>query len=156
LVPDLIRAFVEGKVARIRNPAAVRPWQHVIDPIIGYLMLAERLVQDGSAFSEGWNFGPHRDSAVPVSELVERLAHKWGAGARWEADDGEHPPEAAYLGLDCSKAEAQLGWRPLIGLDRALQLTIDWYRALDKGLDMRGFTQKQIAEIFDSVSGKPR
>jgi len=151
LVPDMMRAFVAGEVARIRNPSAVRPWQHVMDPIMGYLMLAERLTRDGQAYCGGWNFGPPQDASVPVSLLVEKLAHGWGAGARWEVDSGDHPHEAAYLGLDSSKAEARLGWRRPIGLDRALQLTVDWYRALDMGLDMRDFTQKQILEIVKAV-----
>lgn len=151
LVPDMMRAFMAGEVVRIRNPTAVRPWQHVLDPIIGYLVLAERLVRGGRKFSEGWNFGPHRDSAVPVSVLVETLVRKWGAGARWELDAGDHPHEAAYLGLDCSKAESGLGWRPLIGLDQALQLSVDWYRALDKGLDMREVTLRQIGGVVEAM-----
>ncbi len=155
LVPDLIRAFAAGKIVRIRNPASVRPWQHVMDPLLGYLTLAERLVRDGRAFSDGWNFGPHHESAVPVSVFAEKLARLWGGGARWELDDGDHPHEAAYLGLDCGRAESQLGWRSLIGLDRALQLTADWYRALAAGLDMRDFTRKQIGEVVDSHSGRP-
>jgi CDP-glucose 4,6-dehydratase len=147
----MMRAFAAGEVVRIRNPASVRPWQHVMDPLLGYLTLAERLVRDGGAFSGGWNFGPHRDAAVPVSVLVEKLARRWGEGARWEPDDGDHPHEAPYLGLDCSKAGSHLGWRPLIGLDRALVLTADWYRALEARLDMRGFTQKQIGEVVEQA-----
>jgi len=155
LVPDTMRAFAAGKVVRIRNPASVRPWQHVMDPLLGYLLLAERLMQNGRAFAEGWNFGPHHDSAVPVSVIVEKLARQWGEGARWELDDGDHPHEAAYLGLDINKAESQMGWRPLIGLDRALQLTAEWYRALEAGLDMRDFTRTQIGEVVDSSQVRP-
>ncbi|MBI3699896.1 MAG: CDP-glucose 4,6-dehydratase [Afipia sp.] len=148
LVPDLMRAFMAGEVVRIRNPNAVRPWQHVLDPVIGYLVLAERLVADRQKYSEGWNFGPHRESAQPVSVLVESLVKKWGGGAKWELDGGHHPHEAAYLGLDCSKAESKLGWKPLIGLDQALQLSVDWYRAFDKGADMRELTLRQIGSVL--------
>jgi CDP-glucose 4,6-dehydratase len=156
LVPDLMRAFAAEKVALIRNPAAVRPWQHVMDPLIGYLVLAQRLTRDGRAFAEGWNFGPARMSAVPVSVLVEKLAGHWGAGARWEVNAGDHPHEATYLGLDCSKAESQLGWRPRIDLDLALQLTVEWYRELERGTDMRGFTQRQISQIIDPITDRGR
>jgi len=149
LVPDIMRAFIAGDAVRIRNPAAVRPWQHVLDPVIGYLVLAERLVKDPREFSEGWNFGPQRASAVPVSTLVEVLVKKWGEGAKWERDGREHPHEASYLGLDCSKAEVQLSWKPLIGLDEALQLSVDWYRAFDKGADMRELTLRQIASVLE-------
>ncbi len=151
LVPDMMRAFIGGEVVRIRNPAAVRPWQHVLDPVLGYLVLAERLVRDDPGVAEGWNFGPHRDSAVPVSVLVETLVRQWGAGARWELDGASHPHEAAYLGLDCSKAESRLGWRPLIGLDQALQLSTDWYRAFNSGQNMRDVTLAQIESVAASV-----
>lgn len=151
LVPDMMRAFMAGEVVRIRNPAAARPWQHVLDPVLGYLLLAECLVLDGAGIAEGWNFGPHRDSAVPVSVLVETLVRQWGAGARWELDAASHPHEAAYLGLDCSKAESRLGWQPLIGLDQALQLSTDWYRAFNSGKNMRDFTLAQIGSIAGPV-----
>jgi CDP-glucose 4,6-dehydratase len=156
LVPDIIRAFMSGDAVRIRNPAAVRPWQHVLDPLIGYLMLAERLVLDGRSFSEAWNFGPHHDSAVSVSVLVEMLSRKWSEGSRWEIDAADHPHEAAYLGLDCGKAVSRLGWRPLVGLDQALQLSIDWYRALEKGFNMRELTLGQIGSVIEPIRHLPR
>jgi CDP-glucose 4,6-dehydratase len=148
LVPDIMRSFIAGQVVRIRNPDAVRPWQHVMDPVIGYLTLAQRLVQGGRQFAEGWNFGPHEDSEVPVATLVRRLAAHWGTDARWDLDEGDNPHEAAYLKLDCSKARTRLEWRPVIEFDRALELSSEWYRAFHGRADMRALTLRQIDEIL--------
>lgn len=147
LVPDIMRSFMADEVGRIRNPAAIRPWQHVLDPIIGYLTLVQRLVQGGRQFAEGWNFGPHADSEVPVSVLVQKLAGHWGADARWGLDEGDNPHEAAYLKLDCNKARTRLHWNPVIDFDQALRLSSDWYRAFHQGADMRAVTLQQIKEI---------
>jgi CDP-glucose 4,6-dehydratase len=154
LVPDAVRAFRAGSALRIRNPRAVRPWQHVLDPVLAYLRLAERLAADSSAVGEGWNFGPSAASEVPVERVVDRLAWLWGPSAKWERDGGEHPHEAATLKLDCSKAYARLGWRPLIDLDTALSLTVEWYRADCTGEDMRKMTLDQIARIRGSYHSK--
>jgi CDP-glucose 4,6-dehydratase len=147
LVPDIMRSFMAGDVVRIRNPDAIRPWLHVLDPVIGYLMLAQRLVEGGREFAQGWNFGPHEESEVAVSVLVQKLARLWGEDARWELDEGDNPHEAAYLKLDCSKARTLLGWHPAIELDRALQLSSQWYRAFHEGADMRAATLQQINAI---------
>jgi len=147
LVPDLMRSFMAGDVVRIRNPGAVRPWQHVLDPLIGYLMLAQRLVQGRREFADGWNFGPREGSEGPVSALVQALAAHWGPGARWETDKGDNPHEAAYLKLDCEKARNLLGWRPAIELERALQLCFQWYRAFYDRADMRTVTLQQINAV---------
>jgi CDP-glucose 4,6-dehydratase len=148
LVPDAMRAFMANVPLRIRNPAAVRPWQHVLDPVVAYLLLAQRLAEHGRPFAESWNFGPSAASEVPVSRIVETLVARWGDGARWEQDAGEHPHEAAYLKLDCAKAAARLGWRPLIELDDALALTVEWYRALAAGADMRALTLAQMRRVL--------
>jgi CDP-glucose 4,6-dehydratase len=148
LVPDAMRAFMAGAPLRIRNPNAVRPWQHVLDPVVAYLGLAQRLVEHGRPFAESWNFGPAVGSEVPVSRIVEILVARWGDGARWEQDVGEHPHEDAYLKLDCAKAAARLGWRPLIDLDQALELSVEWYRGLAAGTDMRALTLAQIGQVF--------
>jgi CDP-glucose 4,6-dehydratase len=148
LVPDAMRAFTGNSVLRIRNPAAVRPWQHVLDPVAGYLLLAQHLVEQGRTFAESWNFGPAAASEVSVSHIVETLVGLWGDGARWEPDANEHPHEAAYLKLDCAKAATRLGWRPLIELDQALDLTVEWYRSLRAGADMRRVTLDQLQRIL--------
>jgi CDP-glucose 4,6-dehydratase len=144
LVPDAIRAFYAGEAVRIRNPDAIRPWQHVLDPLLGYLLLAQRLVTDGGAFAEGWNFGPDSGSERPVRDVVGELAKRWGKNARWELDEGKHPHEAHALRLDCAKAKAKLGWGPVVGFDEALALTVDWYVALRDRGDLRAITSTQI------------
>lgn len=149
LVPDAMRAFIEHQPLVIRNPAAVRPWQHVLDPVIAYLRLAERLVRDGSAYAEGWNFGPESASEVPVSTIADRLVSLWGSNAHWLKVGGEHPHEAAELKLDCTKSAARLGWSPLLDLDQALQLTVDWYRSFAAKTDLRAFTLQQIQRVLD-------
>jgi CDP-glucose 4,6-dehydratase len=148
LVPDAMRAFMANTPLRIRNPAAVRPWQHVLDPVVAYLLLAQRLAEQGRPFAEAWNFGPSAASEVPVSRIVETLVPRWGDGARWEQDVGDHPHEAAYLKLDCAKAASRLGWRPLIELDQALELTVEWYRGLAAGADMRALTLAQMRRVL--------
>ena len=148
LVPDAMRAFMAGTPVRIRNPGAVRPWQHVLDPVAAYLVLAQGLLLDGNDFGAEWNFGPSATSDVPVGKVIEALVEHWGAKAGWEIDPGEHPHEAAYLKLDCSKAASRLGWRPAIGLDDALRLTVEWYRAYQAGAEMRGITLSQIQQFL--------
>lgn len=144
LVPDAMRAFIAREVLRVRNPSAVRPWQHVLDPVLAYLSLAHHLFEYGHLFAEAWNFGPGPDSEVSVSQVADRVAQLWGAGARWERDGGQHPHEAILLKLDCEKAKTRLGWRPAIGLEEALRLTVDWYRSFDRKFDMRDLTLEQI------------
>ena len=148
LVPDAMRAFIEHQPLVIRNPAAVRPWQHVLDPVIAYLRLAERLVRDGSAYAEGWNFGPEAASEVPVSTIADRLVSLWGNNAHWLKVGGEHPHEAAELKLDCAKSAERLGWTPLLDLEQALQLTVDWYRSFAAKADVRAVTLRQIDGVL--------
>jgi CDP-glucose 4,6-dehydratase len=128
LVPDTMRSLVRGETVRVRNPAAVRPWQHVLEPLGGYLMLAQRLTES-EAFAEAWNFGPREEDAVPVAALVELLLARWDGG-RWEAAPEEEPPhEAGLLRLDWTKANERLGWRPVLTLKEAAEFTVAWYRA---------------------------
>lgn len=152
LVPDLIRAFTAGRAAAVRRPEAVRPWQHVLEPLSGYLVLAQRLVQDGPAYAEGWNFGPWESDAREVGWLSRRVSELWGDGARCEGDRGVHPHEATFLKLDCSKARARLGWRPRWQLDRALEETVAWYRAFYRGTDIRALSVGQI-EAYSGDAG---
>ncbi|NJM12230.1 MAG: CDP-glucose 4,6-dehydratase [Synechococcaceae cyanobacterium SM1_2_3] len=149
LVPDIIRAFQRRQPVTIRHPEAVRPWQHVLDPLSGYLLLAERLWMEGGSFAEGWNFGPSEEDAWPVRRLAERLAALWGEGAGWRQDGDPHPHEAHYLRLDCAKAHERLDWRPRWDLARALVETVAWYRAHQAGGDMRAVTLAQINSYWE-------
>ena len=148
LVPDAIRAFAAGETLAIRNPAAIRPWQHVLEPLHGYLLLAERLYADPGSVAAGWNFGPGAGDAVPVAQVADRLAALWGAGAAWAQEAGHHPHEAATLRLDSSAAANALGWRPRLALDEALAWTIDWYRAAIAGADMADLSRRQINQFL--------
>jgi len=152
LLPDIVRAFRAGRPVRIRNPKAVRPWQHVLEPLRGYLMLAERLFSDGAAVAEAWNFGPEAACHQPVRSIVETLCALLGGGARWEPDAGTHPHEAQSLHLDNTKARVRLGWQPVLNLETALRLTTDWYRTWEPGRDMRDLTQSQIRDYTERSS----
>lgn len=146
LVPDIMRAFLSGQAAVIRNPGSVRPWQHVLEPLRGYLILAERLYDAGSDFAQAWNFGPSDSDTKPVGWLVDRLCTFWGPAARWERDGSQAQPHEAYvLKLDCSKARAELGWQPRLGLEEALSWTVDWYKCFERAGDLRALTEDQIA-----------
>jgi CDP-glucose 4,6-dehydratase len=145
LIPDAIRSFAEGRSLKIRNPQATRPWQHVLEPLRGYLMLAQSLNEQGSAFASAWNFGPKPDDAQPVRWIVERIVSSWSSPATWEIDGGEHPHEAQMLQLDWSKAAQQLGWRPALDVADALALTIDWYCDFLGGKNAREKCLEQIA-----------
>jgi CDP-glucose 4,6-dehydratase len=144
LVPDLVRAAQAGVTARLRHPSAVRPWQHVLDPLAGYLLLAELLCTRGAAIADAWNFGPADDDAIPAGALADRFCARWGGGARWAHDGSPQPHEAATLRLDCAKARGALGWRPRLALVDALDWTCDWYRAVASGADARTQTLAQI------------
>lgn len=148
LVPDVLRAFDAGEPVQLRHPAAVRPWQHVLEPLSGYLHLAQCLWEQGDSVAEGWNFGPQADDARPVQWIVEQLARRWGAGARWQVADGIHPHEAHALKLDISKAQCRLGWRPRWDLAMALEHTLRWHQAWRSGQDMRAFCLHQIAQYI--------
>ena len=145
LIPDAIRSFAEGKSLKIRNPQATRPWQHVLEPLRGYLMLAQSLHEQGSSFASAWNFGPKPGDSRPVRWIVERIASAWNSPVTWEIDGGENPHEAQMLQLDCSKAVQQLGWRPALDLEEALSMTIDWYRDCLHGKSAREKCLEQIA-----------
>jgi CDP-glucose 4,6-dehydratase len=144
LVPDIVRAFADGKMLKIRNPDAIRPWQYVLEPLRGYLMLAQKLYEDGANFSSGWNFGPDPNDVHSVRWLVEEIASAWGSPVGWEIDEGEHPHEAQLLQLDCSKAAQQLGWRPVLSLPEALAMTIEEYRHFLRGKNVREKCLEQI------------
>ncbi len=152
LVPDIVKSFEAGEVVNIRYPNAIRPWQHVLEPLHGYLMLAERLYVEGVDFAEAWNFGPNDEDEKPVSYLVEELTKFWGEGARWNLDAASHPHEANYLKLDISKARVRLGWQPVLRLDDSLQLIFDWSKCWQAGGNMRDITIKQIKDYQDKLT----
>ena len=145
LIPDLMRAFAASHPCPIRRPAAIRPWQFVLEPLRGYLILAERLSDDGAAFASGWNFGPVDEDARPVEWIADRLARGWGESATWVRDETTHPAEAAVLKLDASKAAAQLGWKPALPLPEALDWIVEWYRAWQRHDDIGALTREQLA-----------
>ncbi|MBA4356665.1 MAG: CDP-glucose 4,6-dehydratase, partial [Desulfovibrio sp.] len=140
LIPDIIRAALRGEKVRIRNPRAIRPWQHVLEPLSGYLLLARKLLESGPEFAGGWNFGPGPQDVRSVGQVAERFAALWGGRARLELDQGAHPHEAGLLTLDCSKARALLAWRPSLELDTALAWTANWYLAWAAGADAGALT----------------
>jgi CDP-glucose 4,6-dehydratase len=155
LIPDLIRAFIAERPCLIRSPGGIRPWQFLLEPLRGYLMLAERLGGQGAEFASGWNFGPVDSDAKPVSWIADRLQQSWGGSARWTRDAGAHPAEAAVLRLDASKAAASLGWRPAIGLDVTLDWIVQWYRGWAAGEDARSLTQGQISRYEQLLTTGP-
>lgn len=147
LIPDLVGGFLAGEEVPIRSPDAVRPWQHVLEPLNGYLELAEHLWEGGREYAEAWNFGPEREDARPVRWIAEHLAEIWGDGARWRIDDRPHPPEATYLKLDSSKARARLGWRPRLDLSTALDWLASWYLEHRQGRDARELCRRRIEDF---------
>jgi CDP-glucose 4,6-dehydratase len=147
LVPDVIAAFRKGRAATIRSPEAVRPWQHVLDVLHGYLILAQRLFGEGKTFSSPWNFGPDDHDIKPVSWIATHLADRWNRGAKWVPDTKTHAHEAKSLKLDSAKARSYLGWKPKLCLSEALEWTVTWYEDLDKGMPARKITESQISKF---------
>ena len=133
LVPDCIRAFASGRSVPIRRPRATRPWQHVLEPLCGYLLLAEDLYRRHDGAAQAWNFGPPAADIRPVAEVVALLAAAWGAGASWTLDPGPHPHEAGSLAVDAARAQSALGWRPRLDLATALEWTARWYKRAAAG-----------------------
>ena len=144
LVPDVMGAALAGGTARIRNPDAVRPWQHVLNPVSGYLRLVEALCES-SDYAEPWNFGPREEDSRTVRELLDLLEARWGEALPWELDEEAGPAEARLLRLDSSKAAERLGWQPRWGLEEAVGSIVSFYRALTGGADMRAVVEDQIA-----------
>lgn len=151
LIPDIIRAFEINETVRIRNPNAIRPWQHVLEPLGGYIRLAEHLFIDGIQWTEAWNFGPKEDDAKPVEWILKEIAQLWGENAAWCIDEGEQPHEANYLKLDCSKAHSRLRWQPRWTLDQALRQIVIWHKEATNSSTPRALCQKQITEYMNSI-----
>ena len=152
LIPDTLKAFSKKEIVKIRHPNAVRPWQHVLEPLSGYLMLAQYLYQKGPEFAEGWNFGPFESDSKSVQWVVEQLAKSWGGDARWSGDGGEHPHEASSLKLDCSKARSKLNWRPVFRLTETIEKIVLWHKAWLDGEDVRIYTLKEIEDYMSRLA----
>lgn len=145
LIPDILAGLVSNEIVKIRNPHAIRPWQHVLEPLRGYLDLAERLVELGPEYAEAWNFGPNDEDVKPVKWIVEQMAGMWGGAPRWEVCPGDHQlHEATYLKLDISKVRSRIQWRPVLCLTDALKLVVDWSREFKAGADARELCMRQI------------
>ncbi|MFH1263755.1 MAG: CDP-glucose 4,6-dehydratase [Pseudomonadota bacterium] len=146
LIPDVVRAVLARETPKIRNPHAVRPWQHVLEPLSGYLVLSQHLFEKGTAFAEAWNFGPSDESAKSVEWVTRRFCRLWGDSTAFTIDEGSHPHETTHLKLDYSKARAQLGWEPRWNLEKALRAVVSWTRALRDHSDLRAACMAQISE----------
>ncbi len=144
LIPDIMRGILEKRTIKIRSPHAIRPWQYVLEPLSGYMLLVEKLWNHGTEYMDGWNFGPTDEDIKPVSWIVEKLSQQWGKGLRWKLDGTEHPHEANYLKLDCSKAKMKLSWSPKTNLETALWLVVEWYKQYEQKNDIRKHTEEQI------------
>jgi CDP-glucose 4,6-dehydratase len=145
LIPDLVRGFLAGEPVLIRRPHAIRPWQHVLEPLLGYILLAEHLLTHDPRYATAFNFGPSDDDAQEVGWIVERMTQFWGGNASWKLDEDPGVHEAGYLKLDASRARAELAWHPRLQLETTLHWLVDWYKAWQSGEDMHRFTLAQIA-----------
>jgi CDP-glucose 4,6-dehydratase len=148
LIPDFIRAIMDGKKMKIRNPYAIRPWQHVLDPLSGYLKLCQKLYTEGPDFAGGWNFGANDDDAKNVEWITRKVCELWGGDAGYEPDSSIQPHEANYLKLDCSKSKALLGWNPKWNIEVTLKMIVDWYKEYLNDSDLRAVTINQIEQYF--------
>jgi CDP-glucose 4,6-dehydratase len=151
LIPDCIKALLAKELIRIRNPHAIRPWQHVLEPLSGYLALARHLYEHGCDYAEGWNFGPADEDAKTVEWIVKQMCDHWGDNAGYATDDGDHPHEAHYLKLDCSKARMRLAWMPRWDLSTALGSIVEWTRAYRSGSDLRTICLEQIERYENQI-----
>ncbi|GKX63866.1 CDP-glucose 4,6-dehydratase [Pragia fontium] len=150
LVPDILKAFEKSEAVTVRNPNAIRPWQHVLEPLSGYLLLAQYLYSNGAEYSEGWNFGPNDSDATTVGEIVEQMVNLWGENARWILDGQNHPHEAHYLKLDCSKAKMRLNWSPRWDLEEALTRIVAWHKTWLNTADMFDYCIREINDYMNT------
>lgn len=145
LIPDILRAFENSKSVVVRNPLSTRPWQHVLEPLSGYLVLAEHLYNYGQEYAEAWNFGPKEEDCKPVNWILDKMVATWGEGAGWELDKNNHPHEAGFLKLDCSKAAARLNWHPRWNLEHTLNLIVNWHQEWRIGENINEKCMQEIA-----------
>jgi CDP-glucose 4,6-dehydratase len=144
LIPDILRAFEKLEPVVIRNPLSTRPWQHVLEPLSGYLVLAQELYLNGDDFAEGWNFGPKDEDCKPVSWILDEMVSNWGNNASWDIDKNNNPHEAGFLKLDCSKASNRLKWNPKWNLQLTLKSIVDWHQLYSNGGDLKEQCLKEI------------
>lgn len=144
LIPDALTAFEEGRPLVLRNPLATRPWQHVLEPLSGYLMLAQALFEGGKSYASAWNFGPGDEGNKTVEQVIDVLSNKYGNAVGWQQDPGAQPHEAHLLKLDCSKAHQQLGWAPKWKLGQSIEKIVQWHQAFNSGKDMKVISLEQI------------
>lgn len=149
LIPDTVKSFTERQTVNIRSPKAIRPWQHVLEPLRGYMMLAEELYNGNKEFAQGWNFGPVENDIRSVSWIVEKLVSIWGNGANWKMENADQPHEAKLLALDHSLARYKLGWEPILRLEDALEWVVDWYKAFESNEDIYKTCMTQIKNYQD-------
>jgi CDP-glucose 4,6-dehydratase len=153
LVPDIMRALLENRVVKLRNPNSYRPWQHVLEPLRGYLMLAEKLYNHGPNYAEAWNFGSNTSDLRPVSWILEKIGELWGPGVQWESDRSGELHEAQFLSLDCSKAKMRLGWEPKLDLEQALNWTVSWYKTYQNDpAAVKKMTELQIMDYTKLIN----
>jgi CDP-glucose 4,6-dehydratase len=144
LIPDILRSFESGDPIIVRNPKAIRPWQHVLEPLSGYLILAQNLYRDQKKYAESWNFGPNDNDARPVSWILDQMIQRWGTSSSWRLDRHTNPHEATYLKLNISKAKKRLHWDPIWNLEKALDFIIEWQKQYLRGEDMQSVSLSQI------------
>ena len=144
LIPDIFRSLIFGDELLIRNPNSIRPWQHVLEPLSGYLTIGEKLFNGKNEFATAWNFGPSDEDSKSVGFILEQIKDIWDEGIEWQIEDGKHPHETNTLKLDSSKAKSDLKWSPKLNLENALKLTTDWYREFKNKSDLVDITKKQI------------
>ena len=146
LIPDILKAFENSKEVIVRNPLSVRPWQHVLEPLSGYLVLAQNLYLNGDIFSEAWNFGPNDEDCKSVSWILDKMVSYWGNGVSWNLDKKNNPHEANFLKLDCSKASNRLKWNPKWNLNKTLSMIVNWHHIYMKGGDIKKQCLNEINE----------
>jgi len=146
LLPDVFRSLIFGDDLVIRNPDSVRPWQHTLEPLSGYMLLAEKLFEGKNEFAAAWNFGPGKDASRPVKDVLEEIEKKWDGNVEWKISNGAHPHETQVLKLDSSRARAGLGWNSILTLSESLKMTIEWYQAFRDQKDLVQLTEDQIGQ----------
>ena len=150
LIPDCVKTLCQNKTINIRNPQATRPWQYVLEPLSGYLLLGSKMYKDGKRYSSAWNFGPNDENIITVDELVKLVINNWGSGT-YKVDNYNHPHEASLLKLDISKARAFLGWNPVYNICKTIERTISWYKKFYNGIEKEKLYEITVNEIWDYI-----